>query len=230
MLKNIKPSIRNLFIHSETAKEAKEKWNALARKNARYFVLSTKQSESEEEFRATGQRDVRRFILDDEHLQPILAGKPLVLEIGCGLGRLSEFVAPHVGHLYATDISEEMIKQAKVRLAHIKNIDFLATDGVNYPLQDESVDTVFSYTVFQHMPTKEVVRKNIREISRVLKVGGIAKIHLREVVVSKNEWFYGPSLNPEEIMSMVRRLPLEVIGSMEMGKNFWVWLKKCNAS
>lgn len=103
----------------------------------------------------------------------------------------------------------------------------MATNGVSFPLENESIDAAFSYITFQHMPTKEVIRKNIEEIGRVLKPGGIAKLQLRGIPVRKEAWFYGPSLTPPELESLIIETKLTLVQSEGEGsKYFWVWLKK----
>ena len=38
---------------------------------------------------------------------------------------------------------------------------------------DESFDLVYSYAVFQHIPSRDVVMQYLREARRVLKPGGL---------------------------------------------------------
>lgn len=220
----------NYMRPSERIDEAKQKWNRLAKKNARYYVLTDKgESITEDEFREAGRRDVETHVLGDELLMSNLTptAEKIALEIGCGIGRLSEFLAPHFRKLYAVDISEEMINQAKGRLVSIKNIDFIATDGVSFPIPSSSVDFVFSFIVFQHMPDKAVIRKNMEEIARVLQTKGVAKVQLRGIPVSKDKWYYGPSFTVDEIGNLVEGLPLEILKVEGEGQKYmWVWFEK----
>ncbi|MEK7505341.1 MAG: class I SAM-dependent methyltransferase [Patescibacteria group bacterium] len=210
--------------------EAKTKWNTLAKEDARYYILTDKSvSASEEAFSRSGEGDVRNYFLEDKILQGAIGQekKAKVLEIGCGIGRLSEFIAPHVAELYGVDISEEMISEAKKRLGQHQNITFLATDGMSFPIPDESVEAVFSFIVFQHMPTIEVIRKNIEEVSRVLKLGGVAKIQLRGIPVSKDSWYYGPSFNKAGVERLLGGARLQLLKLEGEGQKYlWVWLKK----
>ncbi len=219
----------NFFKSSENLKEAKGKWNKLAKDNARYFVLTDKGEQiSEEEFRSAGENDVVKYFLKDDLISKQLQVKDIiVLEIGCGIGRLSEFISPLVSKLYAVDISDEMISKAKERLSNLSNVQFIATDGKSFPIPEQSVDTVFSFIVFQHMPSVRVIKENLREISRVLKPGGLAKIQFRGIPVSKDQWYYGPSLDRNGVNSLIKDLPLEIMKIDGEGqKYFWAWLKK----
>jgi ubiquinone/menaquinone biosynthesis C-methylase UbiE len=230
MYRKLMFKVQNILQASESIDDAKSKWNRLAVKNARYYVLTNKgESITEEDFRSAGMADVDTHFIKDDLIRNILTDRANVnvLEIGCGIGRLSEFIAPKVEKLFAIDISEEMISQGRKRLNHINNIELYSTDGVSLPLGSDSVEIVFSFIVFQHMPSKEIVRKNMEEISRVLRVGGIAKIQLRGVPVNKNEWYYGPSFTKKDAYKLIRDLPLEIVKLEGVGeKYFWIWFKK----
>lgn len=221
--------VANSFKKNETIQESKNKWDDLAKKNAKYFIMSDYGEDiSDERFRDTGKTDVETLVLSDSTitlLQPF-ADKTL-LEIGCGTGRLTEFIAAKFKNVIGVDISNEMITEGKKRLSHLGNITLFATDGVSYPVTDNTVDCVFSFIVFQHMPTPEIVRKNIEEIARVLKTGGIAKIQLRGIPTEKGQWYYGPSFTCADLPTLVDGLPLIIIKtSGEHTRYFWVYLKK----
>lgn len=222
--------LRNKILPTETITNSKTKWNSLAKQNARYFVL-TNQGEgiTEEQFKAAGKKDVDSLLLNDPLINETIPNlkEAQVLEIGCGLGRLSEYISENCHSLIAVDISEEMIAQAKVRLAHRPNISFIATDGQTLPAEDQTVDLVFSFIVFQHMPSVEVIKSNIKEINRVLKNGGMAKIQLRGLPVSKENWYYGPSFDEPAVLNLLQGTDLQLVKTDGLGnKYFWVWLKK----
>ena len=65
-----------------------------------------------------------------------------------------------------------------VSRAEFPSLSFHATDGVHLPLEDESVDFVFSYEVFQHLPSRDVMHANLVEVARVLRPDGLALIHV----------------------------------------------------
>lgn len=104
-----------------------------------------------------------RFIVDrsleDEDfisiLRPLLRGR--VLEIGCGIGRLSGLYDCGI------DISAEMLKHAPKDKEHK-----VCLDG-EIPYPSSSFDSVFCVQVFQHIPN---IQKYIDESKRVLKPGG----------------------------------------------------------
>jgi ubiquinone/menaquinone biosynthesis C-methylase UbiE len=153
-------------------------WDDRARKNARYYI-ATNNFESEEDFSSSGKRDVGHFFSDLEHL---LGGDVRALDLGCGIGRMDEFVAPGVGQLVGLDVSGEMVSRARTRLAHIPNVEFVEGDGVSLEVFPEaSFDLVFSHIVFQHAP-REVFAGYLPEIFRVLKPTGSFVFQLPEAV------------------------------------------------
>ncbi len=219
------------FLPEETISVSKDKWNKLAKENSR-FVIASKKGEgiTEDEFKAMGKEDYERFVGQDESLLKkfgSFADKE-ILEVGCGTGRMAEFFAKDFKNVFGIDISEEMVSQAKKRLAHIKNLQIIATDGLHYPFPDNRFDLVFSYVVFQHMPSKDVVERNFREIFRVLKSDGIAKIQIRGGHQPyKWEWFFGVSFNADQAREMVEKIGFKIIKTEgEKEKRFWLWLKK----
>ncbi len=56
------------------------------------------------------------------------------------------------------DVSDEMIRLARDRLRDIPHAHVHATNGANLgQFADGSFDFVYSYAVFQHIPSREVV-------------------------------------------------------------------------
>ena len=84
----------------------KDDWNERARENARFYIAT---SVDDSDFDDSGSRDVTNFF---DGLERLLHPEQDVLDIGCGIGRMDQFVAPKVRHLSGIDVSGEMIRRA----------------------------------------------------------------------------------------------------------------------
>jgi SAM-dependent methyltransferase len=108
-----------------------------------------------------------------------LRGDEQVVEIGCGIGRLTRALAPRVQSVDALDISEEMLARAKEHNPELENVRWLHGDGTTLkPLPDGAYDACISFVVFQHLPDPELTYGYVREIGRVLRPGGWAAFQL----------------------------------------------------
>lgn len=145
----------------------KDDWNQRARSDARFYI-ATSTDGSDRAFDESGRRDVALFF---EGIEDLLTPQAVVLDIGCGIGRMDRYVAPRVKRLVGIDVSGEMIIQARARLAELDNVEFLECDGQTIPLSDSLFGLVFSHIVFQHMP-RRFVECYMNEAHRVLRPGG----------------------------------------------------------
>jgi SAM-dependent methyltransferase len=158
--------------------DMKADWDARARENARYYIAVT-QWRTEEEFDSSGARDVALFFAGDEEL---LDRAATVVDLGCGIGRMARYVAPRVSRLIGIDVSGEMVRQARARLAGTENVEFVEGDGNSLaPIASGTIDLVYSHIVFQHLP-RPVVLDYFRETWRVLKPGGRFVFQLPEAL------------------------------------------------
>ena len=97
-----------------------------------------------------------------------------LLEVGCGMGTdLLQFAR---GGAFCTgiDLTPRSIAITRHRFAlYGERADLLIGDGERLPFANESLDVVYSNGVLHHTPDTSGA---IREIHRVLKPGGIAKV------------------------------------------------------
>lgn len=138
-----------------------------------------------------GTRDVspedrRRFFAQIERdryeLEPYIRGfarfeegrGKRVLEVGVGAG--TDFVNWVRCGALATgvDLTEHGIALTRERLAlEGLDADLRVADAENLPFEDETFDIVYSYGVLHHSPDTP---RAVREVHRVLKRGGIARV------------------------------------------------------
>lgn len=153
-------------------------WDARARENAMYFVDNNVDygSPNEERFWKDGEWPVDRMF---ELLEVELGPEDDVVEIGCGIGRLTRVLAARAASVVALDISAEMIEQARRLNRHLENVTWLRGDGASLTgVDDESADACFSYVVFQHIPDPAITLGYVREMGRVLRPGGWSAFHV----------------------------------------------------
>ena len=104
-----------------------------------------------------------------------------VLDLGCGSGAFTTFVARAVGEkgkVYALDIQADMLKQLENKLSRpenkdIKNIKLIEGNAYELPFDDASLDLVYMVTVLQEIPDRN---KTLAEVKRVLKPGGLLAV------------------------------------------------------
>lgn len=99
------------------------------------------------------------------------------VEIGCGVGRMTQGLVTEFAHVHALDVAEGMLAYAR-RHVNAGNVTFHATDGRSIPLPDASVTAAFSANVFQHFDTQRHATRYFAEIARVLQPGGSLLVHV----------------------------------------------------
>ena len=129
---------------------------------------------SEEEFFAMGARDWADF---RRHWQQYGLTAGVCLEIGSGAGRLTKAMAADFEHVHGVDVAPGMLALARRATAGL-GVTLHEVDGLSLPLDDDSVDAVFSTHVFQHLDSYADAHANWREAARVLRPGGTLMVHL----------------------------------------------------
>jgi len=96
-----------------------------------------------------------------------------VLELGCGTGYFTESIVKNSKHVFATDLSEELLENAKKRLSSIKNITLQKENCYSISFESEKFDTVFMANVIHVI---ENPQKVLQESYRILKDNGLIVI------------------------------------------------------
>lgn len=179
-------------------KKMKKSWNDKAVVNAYHWVDSTEGIWEKEAYYERGKQEAERYFLNfllNSGKSKTDIKKMKALDIGCGTGRLVRGLAPFFESVEGIDISQEMIQKAKSDNKGIGNILFSLGNGVNLGEDKDSFfDFVYSFIVFQHIPSRVVIRNYFREVFRVLKEDGNFKVQVRGypggMPIKLSEWNY----------------------------------------
>ena len=226
-------------------------WDEKARENAAWYVDTTCDYENPdmERFFQVGPVVVEQA-LSDAPVQPKNRGT--AVEIGPGLGRICAALADHFERVIGIDISAEMVERAR-RLVPDERVEFLVGDGITLmPIETASADFVITFTVLQHLTSKELVAGYLREAARVLAPGGVLAAQwnnlphptawrLRAIWWRLRHRFGGPLRMDSRVerpfigtrvpfrlvSSVLEQEGLTVRGTKSLGTLFsWVWAEK----
>jgi arsenite methyltransferase len=114
-----------------------------------------------------------------------LPASATVLDVGCGAGTDLLLAALRVGPKGAAigvDMTEAMRALAAdgAKVCGLANVDVREGDAVGLPVDDRSVDVVFSNGVLNLVPEKQ---RAITEMTRVLKPGG--RVQIADVIIGE---------------------------------------------
>jgi ubiquinone/menaquinone biosynthesis C-methylase UbiE len=158
------------------AQDAASRYGALWRpgdeEQARQAILNEADPEAFEE---AGRRDAQR-------LAPYIDGAAVVMDLGCGIGRVARYIAPACRTLWAVDASEVMLGHARRRLADAGNVRFARSEGTSVPaLPDDSVDLAYSLLTLQHLEREDAFAL-LRDLRRIVRPGGCAYLTFPNVL------------------------------------------------
>lgn len=211
----------------------RQDWDKRARENARHFIATEQSEWNEVEYYNSGRLCVFHEVLTDlgnvcQHKNP----KDMnVLEIGCGTGRMTRALGQVFGDVYAVDISGEMIEQGRRGLADVPNVHMFQNSGADLQvLGDVQLDFAFSYIVFQHIPSREVIYSYAREVYRLLRPGGLFKFQVQgapEAESGKTDSWFGVYFSDNDAVEMARATGFEPRYRHGAGTQyFWLWFFK----
>jgi SAM-dependent methyltransferase len=160
-------------------------WDRAADENALYFIDNSLDYRRPDEARfwREGERELDTLL---RAVGATLRPGDDVVEIGCGIGRLTRVLARRAVTVRALDVSPRMLELARRHGAGVDNVEWLLGDGASLDgIADASADAVVSHVVFQHIPDPAVTLGYVREMGRVLRPGGWAAFQ-----VSNDPWIH----------------------------------------
>jgi ubiquinone/menaquinone biosynthesis C-methylase UbiE len=211
---------------TEVTERMQRDWNERAREDAHFYVAFGRRDQEDEEFFETGAEvvhglewELRRF--------PAGANRRAwrALEIGCGPGRLMRPMSRHFGEIHGIDVSDEMIRRAAANLQGIAHAHVHHTSGADLaPFADESFQFVYSYAVFQHIPSREVVMQYLREARRVLRPAGLlrAQINGLDQHAKQFDTWSGVRISADEVRQFARENDMQLL-ALEGTRTQYMW-------
>ncbi len=101
-----------------------------------------------------------------------------VLDVGCGVGEIHEFLKQNLKEIHGIDVSAESLKKAQTKYPQNKYVHY---DGLKIPFDDNSFDMVYTICVMHHVKPRQW-EGFVKELHRVVKGGGLA------VIIEHNPW------------------------------------------
>jgi SAM-dependent methyltransferase len=156
------------------ATDAERFWDERAREHALFFVdnrLDYRGSDVES-FWAGGVEALDGML---GAVGVAVAPEDVVVDIGCGVGRLTRVLAGRARRVIGVDVSAEMLARAAELNPGLANVEWRHGDGRGLTgIGDGTVDACVSHVVFQHLPDPALTLGYVREMGRVLRPGGWA--------------------------------------------------------
>jgi SAM-dependent methyltransferase len=217
--------IRRTFSRVLPSRWMRRDWDARARENAPHYI-DCGHSATDEAFWKSGEGDLDDLILQDVRL----GAAARALEIGCGMGRLLRPLSLRVERAIGIDISPEMIGLAREALSGLPNVELAVTRGRLDGIPDASLDFVYSFIVFQHIPSRAAVYRYLRESARALRGGGALRFQVdgrrRSRAKGADTWL-GVWFEPSALCRRLSLMGFEVVDRWGEGTQYlWITARR----
>ena len=209
----------------------KRDWDERARENAMHYVASGRDDWTVDEFIASGRHTVDHTVVPD--LALITGGRDpkelRVLDVGCGMGRMTRSLAELFGEVHGVDVSGEMIARSRELLADVPNAFVYETSGEDLSVfPDDFFDFAYSFLCFQHVPFREVVVSNLREVHRTLRAGSLFKFIVNGIVLDREpDTWIGVGFTEDEMHALAAEIGFEVVRTKGARTQYlWNWWRR----
>jgi SAM-dependent methyltransferase len=201
-------------------------WNERAAEDANYYVAFGRREQDTEEFFSTASDVLKNFTGEWKRLR----ARDAALEIGCGPGRLMKPLSAHFDEIHGVDVSDRMITLARERLRDVPNAHPHHGSGSDLAMfPDSKFDFVYSYAVFQHIPSREVVFEYLREARRVLKPGGILRCQVNGLPPHARQYdtWSGVRIGADEVREFARQQDFQLLALEQVWTQYmWITCRK----
>jgi ubiquinone/menaquinone biosynthesis C-methylase UbiE len=172
----------------ETLEKLGNVWESLAERDALWAILTDPGKAggkwSVAEFMATGEAEIETVMnyLAAINCMPDTGGA--ALDFGCGVGRLTQAIAPRFSSCVGLDISQQMVLKAEA-LNRYKQCRYVANQSTRLPFEDEEFSFIYTNIVLQHMP-RHLSKAYLHELLRVLKRSGVLVFGIQDSFIVRD--------------------------------------------
>jgi SAM-dependent methyltransferase len=133
----------------------------------------------------------------------LLADRPRVLDLGCGIGRVAAAVAPEAAEVLGLDLSPSMVAAARARHGAAPGLGFATCSGRDLAgIADAVFELVLAVDVFPYLVQAGLDGAMLAEAARVLRPGGQLAIL---------NYAYGEGNGAERLESHASRAGLDLL-------------------
>ncbi len=126
-----------------------------------------------------------------------------MLDLGCGSGRWTRFLADRVGHVDAVDPSDAVLKAAEAN-ADLPHVRWSKAHGEELPFDDAVFDVTLCIGVLHHVRDP---RRVLAEVWRTLRPGGLFYFYLYYAMEQRSALYRLLHRMSELLRGLVHRLP-----------------------
>ncbi len=163
-----------------------------------------------------------------------LIPRDVLLDLGCGTGRLTVELAPLVQRVIAVDRSATSLDILRERLAarRILNVSLVESDASQLAAVKETVTKALSVQLLQHLPSRESRRQALRSVVRILEPGGkvavideahslLRKVRGRVREIADHDQLYFHPFEPAELREDLESVGLAGVQVYGCGVLYW---------
>ena len=144
-----------------------------------WYISSARRDWTENEFFLNGEEKVENILTKLFNPLGFVPEKKVMLDIGCGIGRMTFAFAKIFREVHGTDISAEMLKRANEKAQNYSNVFLSLSSGKGLgQCGTHFFDFCISHLVFTHIPDENIIFEYIKEMGRILKPGGLFRFDL----------------------------------------------------
>jgi len=122
-----------------------------------------------------------------ELFKPYLKKDMNILDVGCGNGRLVNFLKPYIENYIGIDISSGLLEKAR---ENHPEYNFKKTHMEDFCDDENTFDAIFPIASFHHLATKKLRIQTLQNFHKMLKKDGIICMTNWNLWQKKYKWIY----------------------------------------